>query len=110
MLVGIAGTIYMNAFVASKLPDAEYKWTWLVFCASLALNLYAGYLLALRCGSGKIELENKAQVARRRLQSLLTFGGCLIYPSSLRPVIGLVMYGIIARTICRDFYWQDEEG
>ena len=109
VLVGIFGTIYMNAVVFSKLPDAEYKWTWLVFCFSLFLNLYFGYFSALLRGSGKIDSVNKAQVFSRSLQILLTFGGFLIYPSILSPVIGLVMYGIIFRTICSHFYWQDEE-
>ncbi len=70
----------MNAFVFSKLPDAEYKWTWLVFCFSLFLNLYFGYFSALLRGSGKIDSVNKAQVFSRSLQILLTFGGFLIYP------------------------------
>ncbi|QVI33877.1 histidine kinase [Lacticaseibacillus chiayiensis] len=109
VLVGIFGTIYMNAFVFSKLPAAEYKWTWLVFCFSLFLNLYFGYFSALLRGSGKIDSVNKAQVFSRLLQIILTLGGFIVYPSILSPVIGLVMYGIIFRTICSHSYWQDKE-
>ncbi|RXT55711.1 lipopolysaccharide biosynthesis protein [Lacticaseibacillus chiayiensis] len=109
VLVGFFGTMYMNAVVFSKLPDVEYKVTWLVFCFSLFLNLYFGYFSALLRGSGEIDSVNKAQVFSRILQIFLTFVGFLIYPSILSPVIGLMMYGIIFRTICSRFFWRDDE-
>nr|WP_275452981.1 O-unit flippase-like protein [Lacticaseibacillus pantheris] len=108
LLIAILGTVYVSRVVFPTLSGEWYYASWVVFCCSMFINLYYGYMSALLRGTGKIVEVNKSMVLARTIQLSVTIILLIFHAGFIAPVLGLLFYGISYRQFCRAFFFSDK--
>lgn len=96
-IIAIFGSAYI-AYVARDIDPLSVWSSWIVIVISIFINLYYLYALTYLRGFGDIEGENKAKVASR-LTQILVSGLFLVAGAGLISVaIGLLLNGVVMRS------------
>ena len=106
-IMATAGTAYV-LYVSSSIPGQEPLIAWLICVAAVFMNLYFGYFGAFLRGVGAIAQVNKATVAAKATQIVLTlvllFCGFDIVGTS----VAYLAYGVLFRMIARRSFYRYE--
>lgn len=107
IILGVFGSLYLINVVTnfSRLTNII---AWSLFCVSLGLNLYMGYYSALLRGIGKISEINKALIASRSTQFLVTVALLFLNGGLIAATFGFFVNGICFRVLCRRFFFKDD--
>ncbi len=107
-LCGTLGTIYV-AFISDEVPGTE-KWiAWGCMVASVILNMYFFYTTTLLRGIGDIAAENKAHVASRFIQLVVSVTLMAAGLGIVGASIGYLASGFVLRFVAlRSFARHDD--
>lgn len=96
-VIVVFGSIYI-AYVARDIDPLSVWLSWIVIILSIFVNLYYLYALTYLRGFGDIEGENKAKVASR-LTQIVVSGLLLVAGAGLiSAAIGLLLNGVVMRS------------
>lgn len=103
LILFIPGTIYIKSLTFG-LENAQLNYAWYIFATGVILNLFYSYWTSILKGIGAIEQSQKALVASKIFQLIITIIGLFMSYGLIAVSLGFVFNGIILRYYSRRYF------
>ena len=101
----ILGSIYIY-YVSKDVFNSTVILSWLIYTASVFLNLYYGYFATLLRGVGAVSTYNKINVFARLIQIIVSIGLLLMGYGIIAVSIAYLLYGFLLRNFSKRAFYK----